>query len=446
MARRSAGGSFADSLTEGVRTGLLLGRATKDRKARHRTQDLLGIEADIDSWTPPTLDTGGEAIPSDQGGADPATMDGREALTQGYSGDTMRALVDRAAAAAAEIGDPGVYADSRGRVLDSLTRRFQSHMSSGANLLNIDPAAAVEQFSQASAYILDGNVPQFNVITAADGTPIAAHTLTDPKTGKQQTTMLTLDMLNSIMMSQGTMQGFVAGTSGIRSGAAARYNDEVEKQVKSWTGKTSYAEGVEAAINSAFDEISPDAGKTTRTVKTWDEATQSEIETEVEVPGYARDPESLREIKGIARSFVHANITTPDEELMRGGASPYSSVDGLQARDLAASFLEHMTNGPSGVMSGLTPLYQDETTSTFRIDGQTVRLPNSSLQQLAEIANKARVGANLSPLPQIADLASAGGPGAVTPPPTEGAIPAPPPETPGAATQPPGAIPENMKR
>ena len=401
---------LSDGLHAGVRTGMLIGKALKDRRTAGRTESLLGMEADISNWTPPELGASTEAIPVTDGTVSP-DMDGREAPGQGYSGGTLRQMVEEARTAAASIGDPAVYAESEGRILSSLTRRFQSHMMSGANLLTSDPTGAVEEFARASSYILDGNVPNFNVITAPDGTPIVAHPVKDPKTGQPSTTMLTKDMIDSMLLGSGTMKDFVAGTAKIQTNAAARYNAEVERRVTASGASNSFLDSTRSSIAAAFADITPDTGKTTRTSTRFDPITGDEVEFEEEVPGAAVDPRDLAAARHMASAIIYANVDNPPEELLRGGAEIRSTVAAPMARDLVMTLIDAAAKGDtSDKVPGLTMVGEDEHNINFRYfsggSSDTFVVPQVVLEGVADMANRIRARRNLPPLG--AEGASAG--------------------------------------
>ena len=388
-------GGVAEGLQQGVRTGALLGHIYKQGRDERRNTEMLNLEADISGYEPPPLKNTQGALPLDTGQEEGEDTDGRTGLAQGYSGNNIKSMWDNVRRAAAELGDPVAYAASEGRVLDMLTKKFTAHMMSGSTLLTSDPAAAVEEFAKASAFIPDGSVPTFNVITTPDGTPVVAHRATDPETGKEKLTMLTPDMIQSIMLTQGSREQMVAGISGISTQASARYVAAIEREVTAATGDTNFLGEMRTDLASAFDEITPGEGKTTRTTTTF--TSTGEIEEEVGVPGFAIDPRNLSDARVAAEAIIYANIIQPTEELKRGGAVVTSSMDGVGARDMVGTLIDSMV----AQKPMMTRLGETDGVTTLRYMGKPVRIPTALLQDLAGIANRMRAKNNLPPLPTI---------------------------------------------
>lgn len=425
--------AFGEGLLNGLQAGAALGRQMRASRQHKDTQALLAKEAEISAWEPPALRQGAIPMGGEADGA--AATDGRTAPSQGYSGNSLRQMVDDARALAAKTGDPALYAASEGRILQSLQRRFQAHMASGANMLSGDPAAAVEEFAKASAFILDGNVPQFNAITTQDGTPVVAHTVTDPRTGKPVRTALSKDMIDSLMLQQGTMEQFVAGTAAIERRAAGRFNQAVEQAVTAYGARTDFISALRAEVSDVFDKLRPKPGSQTIEREVFDEDTGETVKITEKAPTFVKDPEHFAAARAMAESLVLANVVNTPEDLLRGGAKIVSNLGAETARDLVTQLIDRATKGDTaGQIPGLTlkGVDGDMVSATYFSggDGGTIQIPKAVLEDVLSIANEARKNAGLPPIGATPQSPA---------PDADAAAAAPPPQQP--ATPPAEAIP-----
>jgi len=398
--------SFGNGLESGVRTGLALGIAYRNKQNREATKELLGLEAQIADWQPPQFDKAQQgAIPTGTGlttdATSPDAMDGRTAPTQGYSGSQLRALVNQARERAAATGDPVLYANAEGRILDTLASKFQTHMAQGAALLSTDPNAAVEELAKASAYAVDGVVPQFNVVKAQDGTPVVIYQSTDPDTGKPVKQAVTQDMLSMLMQAPGTAKEFIAGAAKMRADAAGRLEKAYEREVTGYKAGTDFLTQSRDEVAKAFDALMPKDGKTKTKTTRYDSKTGDTVEIEVEAPEFLRDKDTAKQnyraARDIATSIVLSNFDEPIAELRKRGAPIVSTVSPLQARDLTVALIDGATKGQS--VPGLVAKMNEDDRLVATYNGTTVVISKDVLNDVAEIANSIRVRNGAPPLP-----------------------------------------------